>query len=794
MSTAPASDGGGGAAIGGERGKGRMWALEQTLDQPMDEEAGRLRNMYMEKKSSSLLLVRLAFQSLGVVFGDLGTSPLYVFYNTFPHGVTEPDEVIGALSMIIYSLTLVALFKYVLVVLRANDNGQGGTFALYSLLCRHAKIKTIPNQHRTDEELTTYICHTFDENSLAAKIKRWLEAHAYKKNTLLVVVLIGTCMVIGDGILTPAISVLSAAGGIKVDHPKMSNDMVVLLAVVILVGLFSMQHYGTDRVGWLFAPVVFLWFILIGSIGALNIWKYDSGALKAFSPIYIYRYLRRGHRSWTSLGGIMLSITGTEALFADLCYFPVLAVQIAFTLIVFPCLLLAYTGQAAYLMKNNDHVADAFYRSIPDCLYWPVFVVATAAAIISSQATISASFSIIKQALALGCFPRVKVVHTSKKFLGQIYIPDINWILMILCIAVTSGFKNQIQIGNAYGTAVAIVMLVTTLLMIPIMLLVWRSHWVLVAAFTGLSLLVEFPYLSAVLLKVDQGGWVPLVISVAFLIIMYVWHYGTMKRYEFEMHSKVSMAWILGLGPSLGLVRVPGVGLVYTELASGVPRIFSHLITNLPAIHSIVVLVCVKYLPVYTVPLEERYLVKRIGPKNIHMFRCIARYGYKDLHKKDDDFENMLFDSLSEFIRLECMMEEYSDSDECSLKSIDLKLEHGEDTIMSTIEVLKQSSSTDSLSTTHQRSNSILRSSSKTRRSRSQTMEDELDYLNSCKDVGVVHILGNTVVRARKGSGLLKRITVDYLYSFLRRMCRENSVIFNVPHESLLNVGQVFYI
>ncbi|KAJ6846721.1 putative potassium transporter 12 isoform X1 [Iris pallida] len=794
MSAAPASDGGGGAAIGGERGKGRMWALEQTLDQPMDEEAGRLRNMYMEKKSSSLLLVRLAFQSLGVVFGDLGTSPLYVFYNTFPHGVTEPDEVIGALSMIIYSLTLVALFKYVLVVLRANDNGQGGTFALYSLLCRHAKIKTIPNQHRTDEELTTYICHTFDENSLAAKIKRWLEAHAYKKNTLLVVVLIGTCMVIGDGILTPAISVLSAAGGIKVDHPKMSNDMVVLLAVVILVGLFSMQHYGTDRVGWLFAPVVFLWFILIGSIGALNIWKYDSGALKAFSPIYIYRYLRRGHRSWTSLGGIMLSITGTEALFADLCYFPVLAVQIAFTLIVFPCLLLAYTGQAAYLMKNNDHVADAFYRSIPDCLYWPVFVVATAAAIISSQATISASFSIIKQALALGCFPRVKVVHTSKKFLGQIYIPDINWILMILCIAVTSGFKNQIQIGNAYGTAVAIVMLVTTLLMIPIMLLVWRSHWVLVAAFTGLSLLVEFPYLSAVLLKVDQGGWVPLVISVAFLIIMYVWHYGTMKRYEFEMHSKVSMAWILGLGPSLGLVRVPGVGLVYTELASGVPRIFSHLITNLPAIHSIVVLVCVKYLPVYTVPLEERYLVKRIGPKNIHMFRCIARYGYKDLHKKDDDFENMLFDSLSEFIRLECMMEEYSDSDECSLKSIDLKLEHGEDTIMSTIEVLKQSSSTDSLSTTHQRSNSILRSSSKTRRSRSQTMEDELDYLNSCKDVGVVHILGNTVVRARKGSGLLKRITVDYLYSFLRRMCRENSVIFNVPHESLLNVGQVFYI
>uniref|UniRef100_A0A1D1XFM8 Putative potassium transporter 11 n=1 Tax=Anthurium amnicola TaxID=1678845 RepID=A0A1D1XFM8_9ARAE len=189
-----------------ESTRGSMWALDQKLDQPMDEEAGRLKNMYREKKFSSLLILRLAFQSLGVVFGDLGTSPLYVFYNTFPKGVDDDDDVIGALSLIIYSLTLVPLLKYVFIVLRANDNGQGGTFALYSLLCRHAKVKTIPNQHRTDEELTTYSRRTFDEKSLAAKIKRWLEADAYKKNALLILVLIGTCMVIGDGILTPAIS------------------------------------------------------------------------------------------------------------------------------------------------------------------------------------------------------------------------------------------------------------------------------------------------------------------------------------------------------------------------------------------------------------------------------------------------------------------------------------------------------------------------------------------------------------------------------------------------------------
>ncbi|XP_051125003.1 potassium transporter 10-like isoform X2 [Andrographis paniculata] len=592
-------------------------------------------------------------------------------------------------------------------------------------------------------------------------------------------------MVIGDGILTPAISVLSASGGIKVDHPKMSNDVVVLVAVFILVGLFSMQHYGTDTVGWLFAPIVLLWFLMIGGIGIFNIYKHDSSVLRAFSPVYIYRYFKRGKiKGWTSLGGIMLSITGTEALFADLAHFPVSAIKLAFTVIVFPCLLLAYSGQAAYLMENSEHVADAFYRSIPDKIYWPVFIVATLAAVVASQATISATFSIIKQALALGCFPRVKVVHTSKKFLGQIYIPDMNWILMILCIAVTAGFRNQSQIGNAYGTAVVIVMLVTTLLMTLIMLLVWHCHWILVLLFTLLSLVVECMYFSAVLFKVDQGGWVPLVIAAAFLVIMYVWHYGTVKRYEFEMHSKVSMAWILGLGPSLGLVRVPGIGLVYTELASGVPNIFSHFITNLPAIHSVVVFVCVKYLPVYMVPEDERFLVKRIGPKSFHMFRCVARYGYKDLHKKDDDFEKKLFDNLFMFVRLEAMMEGCSDSDEYSLYGHGQQQQsRGEsseaptcsaDSIVSAVAAAAHMSNTNTVTMT--------------------TEMDELEFLSSCRDAGVVHILGNTVVRARRESRIYKRIAIDYIYAFLRKICRENSVIFNVPHESLLNVGQIFFV
>ncbi|VAI36039.1 unnamed protein product [Triticum turgidum subsp. durum] len=347
-----------------DTGKGAMWELEKSLDQPMDAEAGRLRNMYREKTYPTVLMLQLAFQSLGVVFGDLGTSPLYVFYNIFPEKIEDTEQIIGALSLIIYSLTLIPLVKYVFIVLRASDNGQGGTFALYSLLCRHAKISIIPNQHKTDEDLTTYSRQTYHEKSLAAKIKRWLEGHQFRKNVILILVLFGTCMAVGDGILTPAISVLSATGGIKVEEPRMRNDVVVIVSVVILIGLFSMQHYGTDKVSWLFAPIVFVWFILIGILGAVNIYTYDRSVLKAFNPVYVYRYFKRGKTSWASLGGIMLSITGTEALFADLSYFPVQAIQIAFTTVVFPSLLLQYTGQAAYIATHKDKVSHSFYFSL----------------------------------------------------------------------------------------------------------------------------------------------------------------------------------------------------------------------------------------------------------------------------------------------------------------------------------------------------------------------------------------------------------------------------------------------
>lgn len=343
------------------------------------------------------------------------------------------------------------------------------------------------------------------------------------------------------------------------------------------------------------------------------------------------------------------------------------------------------------------------------------------------------------------------------------------------------------------GTAVLLVMLVTTFLMIPIMLLVWRSHWILIIIFASLFLLVEVTFFSSVLLKIGQGGWVPLVISSILLIVMFVWHYGTLKRYEHEIHSKVSMAWIVSLGPSLGLVRVPGIGLVYTELTKGVPYIFSHLVTNLPAIHSVVVFVCVKYLPVYIVPMEERFLVKRIGPKSFHMFRCIVRYGYKDIHNKGNDFEKMLFDRLVGLVEVEMMME----GSTSSLESYDSDDQHSEEPMENSnakLELDFALRNTRKMKLTMSVDDGFSSDMIMSAESITKMEVSELEFMKRCWAAGVVHILGNTIVKAKRDSWIVKKVAINYIFGFLRKICRENSVIFHVPRENLLNVGQMFYV
>ncbi|MCO5594469.1 hypothetical protein L7F22_048499 [Adiantum nelumboides] len=749
---------------------------------------------------SSLVILRFAFQSLGIVYGDLGTSPLYVFYSVFPDGFSDREDLMGALSLIIYLLLLIPLVKYTFIVMRANDNGEGGTFALYSLICRHARVDTIPSQHWTDRMLTTYHQHRLDEKTVAGKTTRWLEGNCYAQKLLVLLVLFGTCMLIGDGILTPAISVLSSVGGIQVNKPHVSDDWVVALACIILVGLFCVQRFGTDKVGWFFAPAVFVWFLSIGLVGIYNTVKHDHVVLKAFLPVYIFRYFKNHQKtSWVSLGGVLLSVTGTEALYADVGHFTASSVQIAFPCFVLPCLLASYVGQAAYLSKHPVDVTQAFYRSLPDPLYWPVFVVATVAAIIASQATITATFATIKQAVALGCFPRVKIVYTSSKHLGQVYIPEINWILMILCIIITAGFRGTVQIGNAYGIAVVALMLVTTILMTLVMLVVWRTRIVFIVVFTSLYLALELVLLSSMLFKFGQGGWAPVVIAVFCLLVMFTWHYGTLKKYEVERQNKVPVSWILGLGPCLGLVRVPGIGFIYSELAHGVPSIFSHFMTHLPAIHSVVIFVCVKYLPVNVVPQEERFLFRRIGPKEFRLYRCVARYGYKDSHRRDDKFEDHLLTKLSLYIRQNCPSESSSAYEEGRIVQAPPEssyMANGQNT--TDMQIAQDFLSEDS--NMSKQSVEMMPTHSKRVRFCIQQVESESDddedvaFLQEARQAGVVHILGDVVIRAKPHSNVLKKFVIDYIYALLQRICREKSAALNIPHQNLFNIGQVYFV
>ncbi|PIA41333.1 hypothetical protein AQUCO_02200028v1 [Aquilegia coerulea] len=754
----------------------------------------------------------LAYQSFGVVYGDLSTSPLYVFTSTFEGKLQahqNEDAIFGAFSLIFWTITLIPLLKYVFILLSADDNGEGGTFALYSLLCRHARLSLLPNQQAADEELSAYK-YGPSTPVASSSLKRFLEKHKRLRTALLLVVLFGACMVIGDGVLTPAISVLSSVSGLQVTQPKL-NDL-IFLACVILVGLFALQHIGTHRVAFMFAPIVIIWLVTIFVLGLYNTIYWNPKILSALSPHYVIKFFRNtGKDGWISLGGILLAITGTEAMFADLGHFTALSIRLAFAFVIYPCLVVQYMGQAAFLSKNLSSIHRSFYDSIPDKVFWPVFVIATLAAIVGSQAVITATFSIIKQCHALGCFPRVKVVHTSRHIYGQIYIPEINWILMILCLAITIGFQDTTLIGNAYGIACMTVMFVTTWLMALVIIFVWQRSIFIAAAFLLFFGSIEAVYLSAAFIKVPQGGWVPIVLSCFFMFVMYIWHYGTRRKYNFDLHNKVSLKWLLSLGPSLGIVRVPGIGLIYSELATGVPAIFSHFVTNLPAFHKVLVFVCVKSVPVPYVSPEERFLIGRICPRPYRMYRCIVRYGYKDIQRDNGDFENQLIQSIAEFIQMEAEEPRLSSSDNSSFDGrmavISTNGVHSNSSVIVSeeehIEVIttmqsSKSSTIQSLRSVFEDENPQIR-----RRVRFQLpqnpgmnplVREELMDLIQAKEAGVAYIMGHSYVKARRSSSFVKKMVIDIGYSFLRKNCRGPSVALNIPHISLIEVGMIYYV
>ncbi|KAJ9160454.1 hypothetical protein P3X46_025854 [Hevea brasiliensis] len=773
------------------------------------------------KKDSWKTLLVLAYQSLGVVYGDLSTSPLYVYKSTFAEDIQHSDsneEIFGVLSFVFWTLTLVPLFKYVFVVLRADDNGEGGTFALYSLICRHAKVSLLPNRQVADEALSTYKTEHPPEKNNNSRVKIYLEKHKGLHTALLILVLLGTCMVIGDGLLTPAISVFSAVSGLELSMSKEHHQYAVIpITCFILVCLFALQHYGTHRVGFFFAPVVLTWLLCISALGLYNIIHWNPHVYQALSPYYMFKFLKKTRKGgWMSLGGILLCITGSEAMFADLGHFSYAAIQIAFTFLVYPALILAYMGQAAYLSRhhgNSNHIG--FYISVPEKLRLPVLIIAILSSVVGSQAIISGTFSIINQSQSLGCFPKVKVVHTSDEIHGQIYIPEINWILMVLCIAVTIGFRDTKHMGNASGLAVMTVMLVTTCLTSLVIILCWNKPPIVALAFLLFFGSVELLYFSASLTKFTEGAWLPILLAFFLMTIMFVWHYATIKKYEFDLHNKVSLDWLLALGPSLGIARVPGIGLVFTDLTSGIPANFSRFVTNLPAFHRILVFVCVKSVPVPYVPPAERYLVGRVGPPSHRSYRCIVRYGYRDVHQDVDSFETELVARLADFINYDwhrahgtnsCTEDDASRSNESSSEyrlAVIGTTPFSGTPAYEIEETVQQASVSGGFSTAESMAEVIEMEPIFQRRVRFAIDDDpqsdmhlqlkeELEDLFAAQQAGTAFILGHSHVQAKKGSSLLKRLAINFGYNFLGRNCRGPDVALKVPPGSLLEVGMVY--
>ncbi|OEL23697.1 putative potassium transporter 9 [Dichanthelium oligosanthes] len=673
------------------------------------------------KRESWRTTLLLAYQSLGVVYGDLSISPLYVYKSTFAEDIKHSEtneEIFGALSFIFWTLTLIPLIKYVTIVLRADDNGEGGTFALYSLICRHANVSLLPNRQVADEELSTYKLECPPEVAQRSRVKEWLEKHKKLHTALLIMVMIGTCMVIGDGVLTPAISVFSAVSGLELSLSKDQHEYAVIpITCCILVFLFALQHYGTHRVGFLFAPIVLCWLLCMSAIGLYNIIRWNPHVYQALNPCYMITFLKKTRKSgWMSLGGILLCMTG----------------RLAFTSLVYPSLILGYMGQAAYLSQH--HNLDASYQI---------------------------------------------------------------------------GFYIAVP-----GLAVITVMLVTTCLMSVVIMLCWHRSPLLALAFFLFFGSIEALYFSASLIKFMEGAWVPILLSLILLAVMFVWHHTTIKKYEYDMHNKVTLEWLLALGDKLGMVRVPGIGLVYTDLTSGVPANFSRFVTNLPAFHRVLVFVCVKSVPVPHVLPAERYLVGRVGPPGHRSYRCILRYGYRDVHQDVDSFETELIESLATFIKLDALFRcsdagEQRDSSyyerENALTVIGsnplrrhLGYDDSHEDVSSAHEARVDADSVNGieLAATPPAIKKQVRFAVESAVSGSAAVDEsvleELHELCEARESGTAFILGHSHVQTKPGSSVLKKLAVGVVYNFLRRNCRGPDVALRVPPASLLEVGMVY--
>ena len=533
----------------------------------------------------------LALGALGVVFGDIGTSPLYALKESFVghHPLTvDPLHIFGVLSLIFWTMMLIVTLKYVLIILRADNNGEGGSLALLALVTRTAG-------HR-----------------------RWAPG----------IVMLGvaaTALFYGDAIITPAISVLSAVEGLEIVQDGLA-PMVLPISIAILIGLFAIQSYGTARVGALFGPVMVFYFGVLAVLGVASIAAHP-GIFASINPIWALRFFLIDPKlAFLALGSVVLAVTGAEALYADMGHFGRKAISISWLYIALPCLLLNYMGQGALLLDRPSAIENPFYLMAPDWARLPLVILATVATVIASQAVISGAFSVTQQAVQLGFLPRLRIVNTSAKAAGQIYVPLVNWALLALVIMITVGFRSSSNLAAAYGIAVTGTMFITACMLGVLTFTVWRWPPAVAASVTGMFLLVDGLYFASNLTKVPDGGWFPLLVAAIAFTLLTTWATGRRIMRERLGGSELTMEMFISSSVK-SLQRVPGTAVFLSASPTAVPPALLHNVKHNKVLHDRIVILTVLIEQVPHVAEEQRLSASELEHG---FFRIVLRYGFME--------------------------------------------------------------------------------------------------------------------------------------------------------------------
>jgi KUP system potassium uptake protein len=538
-------------------------------------------------------LAKLTLAALGIVYGDIGTSPLYVMKTVFDKdaglALTEP-ELIGVLSLILWSLMVVVTLKYVLLIMRADNHGEGGIMALLALAA-----SSVAGQPRL-------------------------------RHTLLLLGVFGAALFYGDGVITPAISVLSAMEGLEVASPRLA-PYVLELTVAVLVALFLLQKRGTAGIGALFGPVMALWFVVL-AVSAIPPIVEHPQILGAVNPLAGLVFLwRHGWVAFVALGAVVLAVTGAEALYADMGHFGARPIRMSWFVLVLPALALNYLGQGALLAAHPEALENPFFRLFPDWALLPMVGLSAAATVIASQAVISGAYSMTNQAVQLGFFPRMRIEHTSEREIGQIFVPAVNAALLVAVIAAVLGFRSSTALGSAYGIAVTGTMLITTLLTFFVVRHAWRFHLGLALAATVFFVAIDLTFFSANLLKIADGGWFPLVIAGIVFTAMSTWAAGRVLLNDHLRAEAIELAPFLESVTAELPMRAPGTAVFMNAIADLTPTALLHNLKHNHVLHESNLFVTVETLGVPWVRPPERARVEPIAPccYTIHL-----RFGFKD--------------------------------------------------------------------------------------------------------------------------------------------------------------------